>query len=165
MTRTAGCVVRAEEETTPIEESEDTTTTGPSPAQPVGSTANVPAPQPAASKSDAGPTSHDWGLAPFSSGDAESQASPDAKASASDAGAPNVSLGPPTCALLCDCIIDICGNVLRIFEHSQCLPTCQGLSTAQLSCRMSHCRMGGTGADQQCAYALGKGTDLPAACK
>jgi hypothetical protein len=48
------------------------------------------------------------------------------------------------CNTLCDCVIDVCGNVLRILEHSQCSPGCEGLSKAQIECRLAECLQGGS---------------------
>jgi hypothetical protein len=123
-------------------------------------------PSPRGEVSDAGgETAHNWALAPFTSGDAQAASLQEAESLGAATDTPDVAVGPATCPILCDCIIDVCGNVLRMFHHEECVPTCQGLSSAQLSCRMSHCRMGGTGSDKECGYAIGSGTDVPVACQ
>ncbi len=125
-----------------------------------------PSPSPAAS----GPV-QDWGLYPFV-GDAGSAGTAGTGGANSGGSASGGAAGAATdvkatCDVLCDCIVDICGNVLRIFEHGVCRPGCSSLNDAQLTCRLQECLRGGSDATaaSHCDHAVGQGDELPNACQ
>jgi hypothetical protein len=116
-----------------------------------------------------GGLSHDWSRFPFVGSGGADAAGSGGHIAAGAAGSPSSPMPSveANCNTLCDCVIDVCGNVLRILEHSQCSPGCEGLSKAQIECRLAECLQGGSegGAALRCEHAVGSGTGLPAACQ
>ncbi len=148
------------------------------PAQPSGSGGQSPLPDApptlsggtSPSPATSGPV-QDWGLFPFvgAAGSAGTAGTGGANSGGSASGG---AAGTPTdvkatCDVLCDCIVDICGNALRIFEHGVCRPGCSSLNDAQLTCRLQECLQGGSDATaaSRCEHAVGQGDALPTACQ
>lgn len=112
---------------------------------------------------------YNWSLFPFYGAGSSGTAGAGGGSLSGSGGTAGISLPPvdPNCDLLCDCIIDVCGNVLRIFEHPHCRPLCADLDDAQIECRFAECLQGGSDAAAalHCDHAIGMGAELPGACQ